>query len=618
MRERKIAVLAALTGLDIRRETDGYSIRVGSLLATPARLLVLFVLIALSLRFLGSVVAFPYYSPVTNVEEVALFYTSAENFAKYGFLNSAFLPDYSTSSRALDHPYIYSHMPPGPDIFVALLLKLMPEGYRLVRVVFWAVFLAGMVCFFRFAELILKEFGVTGAGYAILLISPFMILRTFDDPVYAAFPLLGFLPLLTLQEYYRTGQRWYLSVTIGVGLLSAVYLDYLTLLVVSWCWGLLYFTQLLRLKLRHLLAFAAAIVGGLVLHLVQNFLYLGEELFFRELWMTISNRITGLPTQDELKTFYQANGLVHHGAAQLNARSFFNHLRLGVDFPGLMSLVAAAAIAMAWVVGRNCRLGVDRQSLTIVRGTETLAFESDLKRFVALWAWVVGTILLPMIMFPAFTQEYGIHGTGLHMYFLGIGVTTSVLYGMRAAVRQVPREGSVHWKHVRNVLLVLIVLGLLGQVVWRLVKVQIGDFRTAVASYREAKFYKLEEIRRSFSGEVFMTNINPVVIGFFAKEAGHGVCELSSLPEAGDIDPGKCRVSYMRQHEYYRTVRPRYFFFFRELFPGFSRCQPSTYNPTLGDGEDTCYEAMQKRLADRFRRVTDMGYFKVYDLAVEQ
>ena len=615
-RGRILAVLAAVTGLVIRREVDGYTIQVGSLLAVPARLLALFILIALSLRFLSSVVAFPYYSPVTNVEEVTLFYTSAGNFVKYGFLNSGFLPDYSTSSRALDHPYIYSHMPPGPDIFIALLLKLMPEGYRLIRLVFWAVFLVGMICYFRFTELILKEFKVTGAHYAILLISPFMMLRTFDDPLYATFPLLGFLPLLTLQAYYRTGRWWYLALTLGVGLFSAVYLDYLTLLVVSWCWGLLYFTQLLRLELRHLLAFAAVIFGGLMLHLVQNFLHMGGELFFRELWMTVSNRITGFPTQDELKAFYQANGLVHHGAAQINVKGFLTHLWLGVNFPGLVTLIAAALLVTGWVVVRDSRWESSQQTLKVVWGTGMPAFKADLMRFGALWTWLVGTILLPMIMFPAFTQEYGIHVTGLQSYFLGIGATASVLYGVKVAVRQIPPMPSVVlWQHVRNVSLALVVLALLGTAVWQLLTAQIGQFRMAVAGYRDAQLYKLEEIRRSFSGEVFMTNINPVAVGFFAKEAGHGVCELTSLPEAGDIDPGQCRVSYMRQHEYYRTVRPRYFFFFRTLFPGFSRCQPATRNTALGEGGETCYEAMHKRLANRFHRIANVGLFEVYDLA---
>jgi hypothetical protein len=572
------------------------------------------VLLLLSIVFIGSVVSFPYYSPVSNVEELALMYTAAQNFISYGFLHSMFLQDLSTSSRAVDHPYVYNHMSPGPDIFVALMLKMTGGSYRLVRLVFWLMFLAGMVCYFRFVELILQRFGVSGAGYAVLLISPYMILQKFDDPLYAPAPLLMFLPLLTLQAYYRTGRSGYVTLTLGVGLVSAVYLDYLTLLMVSWCWGLLYFTQLLQLRLRHLVALAGVIVGGLVLHLVQNFLYLGGDLFVRELGMTISNRITGLPTKDELKAFYQAHGLVHHGAGILNVEGFLYHLWLGVTFPGRTSLVATAAIAAVWVVARKAGWRKDRWSMAITRDPEMLALG---RRFVGLWGWVVGTILLPMIMLPAFTQEYGIHGTGLHWYFLGIGATASVLYGVRAAVGAMPRElGSTLSHNVLNVLLGLVVLGFLGNVVWRTVSYQLDQFHIAAAAYREAKFKTLDEIRRRFKGEIFMTNINPVTVGFFAGEAGHGVCELASLPEAGDIDPSRCHVSYVRQQEHYRAIRPRYFFFFRELFPGFAECLPSALMPMQHRGGDDCVRQLENRLSARFEKVYENGLFRVFDLAV--
>ena len=573
------------------------------------------VLLLLSVAFVGSVIHFPYYSPVSNVEELALMYTAAQNFITYGFLHSTFLQDLSTSSRISDHPYVYNHMPAGPDILIAVMLKATDGNYRLVRLVFWAVFLTGMICYFRFAELLLQRFGVTGAGYAILLISPYMILHKFDDPLYAPAPLLMFLPLLSMQVYYKTGRWGYLTLTLGVGLVSAVYLDYLTLLVVSWCWGLLYFTQLLPLRLRHLVAFAGVIVGGLVLHLVQNFLYLGQELFFRELWITVSNRITGLPAKDELRAFYQANGLVHHGATRINVTGFLHHLWLGVTFPGRMSLVAAAVIAVAWVVWSNARWRTDRRAIAMIApDPEVFALG---RRFAALWAWVAGTILLPMIMLPAFTQEYGIHGTGLHWYFLGIGVSASVLYGVRAAVGRLPSQlGSSLSQTFFNVVFALIVLGLLGNVVWLAVKYQIGELRVAAAVYRESKFTKLDEIRRRFSGDVFMTNINPVTVGFFAGEAGHGVCELASLPDVGDIDPSRCHVSYMRQQEYYRTVRPRYFFFFRELFPGFAECLPSALMPMQQRGGDDCVKQMEDRLSSRFAKAYENALFQVFDLTI--
>jgi hypothetical protein len=618
-RGRMLSLAAATVGLEVRHQASGYSFRGGPLYAIPARLLAVVALLGSSILFLSTVVTFPFYSPVSNVEELTLFYTSAGNLVKYGFLNSGFLPDYSTSSRALDHPYVYSHMPPGPDIFIALLLKLVPEGYRLVRLVFWAVFLAGMVCYFRFAELILKQFKVSGAGYALLLTTPFMILHTFDDPVYAAFPLLAFLPLLTLQAYYRTQRTWYLAGTLGVGLFSAVYLDYLTLLVVSWCWGLLYFTQLLRLELRHLIAFAGVIVGGLVVHLVQNYLYLGGDLFFHELWVTITNRTTGVPTQDELKAFYREHGLVHHGAGRINPLGVLYQLLTAIYFPGLILLAVAALIAVLWGVQRNLRMDTSRQSWVIERSVEMCAFATAAKRFALLWVWVIGAITLPMMMLPAFTQEYGIRGTGLHSYFLGIAAVASVLYGIKTAALQIPPTfgtaplGSLTWRDLRVCVLAAVVLALLVGVVVQLGKARLGEIRPTLRDFSRPKFYKLDEIHQQFGGEVFMTNVNPVPVGFFAREAGYGVCELDSLPEAGDIAPSQCRVSYMRDRAYYDNVRPRYFFFFRGMFPGFSQCLPPGFFPMLDRGDD-CFETMQKRLERRFHRAADTGLFEVYDL----
>jgi len=600
--------------LGIGREADRYTIPPRSVVAAPACLLAIVILIVLSVMFLDSVGRFPYYSPVSNVEELTLFYTSAGNFLKYGFLNSGFLADYSTSSRSSDHPYIYNHMPPGPDILMAALLKGTGGSYWVVRVAFWLTFLAGMICYFSFVELILGGFGLTGAGYAILLMSPYMILRTFDDVGYAVFPLLGFLPLLALQVYYRTGRLRYLGLMLTLGLISALYFDYLTLLMVCWCWGLLYFTQLIPVMRRHLIGFASVVVGGMAAHLIQNYLYLGPGLFFRELWMMAANRITGVPTRNELKAFYQANGLVHHGSGQFSLPGFLYNLDLGLNFPGRASLLLAALIGLAWVIGHNVHWETDRKVLTVPRSPMGPA----LTRFVGLWIWAAGTIVLPMCMLPAFTTEYGVHGTGLHSYFLGTAVTASVLYGVRTAVRWVPRDlGSATGPRLPKILVALAivcVLGLFGWVVWRLADYQAREFSIAASVYSEAKSNKLRWIRRHYAGEVFMTNINPVTVGFFAREAGHGACELASLPEAGDIDPSRCHVSYMQDLDHYRRVRPRYFFFFREMFPGFSQCLPSGYYPMLDKGGDACFTTMQRRLAARFARITDTGLFEVYDL----
>jgi hypothetical protein len=277
-------------------------------------------------------------------------------------------------------------------------------------------------------------------------------------------------------------------------------------------------------------------------------------------------------------------------------------------------------VAVGWVLARNIRWSNGSPSLVIVRNAEVLEFERTVRRFAALWIWAVGTVLLPMFMFPAFTQEYGIHGTGLQWYFLGIAAAATMLYGIKAVFGQfwqigiTSNSGPALRQALAHMCAVLVVSALLAASIWQAVRDQAGEFRYARDVYKAAKYNKLPDIRQ-FGREVFMTNINPVTVGFFVAEAGFGVCELAALPEAGDIDASQCRVSYMLRHEHYQSVRPRYFFFFRELFPGFLRCLPSSYYALTNQGGDKCFETMQQRLAERFHRVADMGIYEVYDLA---
>jgi len=91
-----------------------------------------------------------------------------------------------------------------------------------------------------------------------------------------------------------------------------------------------------------------------------------------------------------------------------------------------------------------------------------------------------------------------------------------------------------------------------------------------------------------------------------------------ALPDTGDVDPSRCHSSYVRRHDYYRTIRPRYFFFFDspDLFPGFSDCLPSGYLPGQERGGDACLRAMHSRLSARFKKVFQNRLFSVFDLDV--
>jgi hypothetical protein len=563
----------------------------------------------LSIAFFASLSRFPYYSPFASVEEMTLMYTSAGNFITYGFSNSGFLQDFSTSSNAADHPYVYNHMPPGPEITVALLLKASSESYRVVRVAFWLLFLVGMLCYFRFAGLVLSSIGLCGAGCTVLFFNPLIALRVLDDPLYAPFPLLAFLPLLLLEIYYRTSLRRYFYATFGVVFVSSVYLDYLSMVVVVCCWIFLSLTRLLRTDRSHLLIFLGVVACGIATHLFQNLLYLGPDLFSRELLITLTNRTVGVPAKAALKEFYEQLGMVHHGSTPIIASALISNIWHGFWFPGRSKLLLVGIVSLV-AVGAADAWRYRQSDLARSRGDMSAA----LGFFGRLVIWVSGTLVFSMLSFPAFTQEYGLHGVGLNAYFVAIVATALFFYAIRTAVRlwhgAIPRTAA----ECGRVALGLVLIYLAGAAGWR--AVQFGMYRLldAETEYRQFRYAAMEDLRRLFSGQVYMTNINPVAVGFFVREAGYGVCELASLPPDGDVDATKCHVAYMKRRDHYQNIRPRYFFFFKALFPGFAECLPSKILPSLGRGGDACIDLMQQRLANRFAKVHENDLFTVFDL----
>src|SRR5438445_2894644 len=186
--------------------------------------------------FLVTLARFPYFSPYATVDEQLAYYEAARNFNKYGFLNSMLLQDMSSSSRPEHHPFIYNHIPPGPEIVVALLMRLLGDNFVAIRLIFAGIFVLGAVSLLRFTEMVLYAAGLMGSGFAMFLVDPAAIMHAIDHAAYRPFPLLPFLPLVALKSYYDHGRRLAFGVAVAAGFVASVYLVYPQLLMalVSW------------------------------------------------------------------------------------------------------------------------------------------------------------------------------------------------------------------------------------------------------------------------------------------------------------------------------------------------------------------------------------------------
>lgn len=381
--------------------------------------------VLLSLEFL-SLSKFPYFIPSSNVEEVVNTYTTANNYIEYGFWNSRFRQDLSNSPDPADHPYVYTRFPPGPDILTSLILRFSRGSYKAVYLVFALIFLTGIPFYLKFAERVLQKWDLKGASYTLLILTPWSILATLGRFQSTPQPLLIFLPLVALDTYYRTHKRWYLYLALVVGFLSSLYLEY-SLIAVLCCWLLLYLTQLLPLQRKHLLAFMGTVALGIGVNLGFNFLLLGLKDFIQEFAMTIGNRMFGVPSKEEMADFYRSIAVVHHGSPPFDLGKFLAQTRTNLEFPG-MGFVLLTVVLL--VVGTFLGLVLQEEPEKNLQRQR-----SQLGHLLKLWLWILGVLLIPALLFPAFSQSVSLYSMRTNIYFLGIGAVAIVGLALQESAR---------------------------------------------------------------------------------------------------------------------------------------------------------------------------------------
>ena len=578
-----------------------------------------------------------YFTPYSLLEEAAYTFTSANNYLRFGYLNSGLLQDFSSSLNPADHPYVYNHMPPGPDLLTSVLLWAFRGSYDLVRVCFAAIMLAGVGVYLVFARDILQHFGVRFFGVVLALITPWVIIQLFDRQIYSPFLLLVFLPLVLAIRFLKYQRRAYFIGALCVIIASAVYIEYSLLSAVIFCWTMLYFTQLLPLKFRHMVLIGSAFGIGIAAHLVQNMLYLGWDTFLLELKLTISNRTTGFPTQAELKDFYHQLGLVHHGSHPIEPGVLSSQISANFALPVTPSAKIMLFSCVLWMfVGRGVRFSPDDGQPILIRN----AVAAELWLLLRLAAWVIITVLAPIILFPAFAQEVNLRGVG-NVFFLAIPFAFLAGYGIwvlayagHRTLSVLADPAGVAGRPAADITEPGPALIRLGVFVGRAIAIAgiclaliDGSFAVARNVTNELSYIHrlgqnagrlnlLYDIRR-FHGELFMTNINVPTVGFLTEAPGFGVCGPDSVKQDGRFDLLECKTSFMRRYDYWLTQRPRYFFYFSlpEFFPGFADCLPADTLIGSKRGEDGCMKQLLDTLESRYPLVLKNDLVLVFDLS---
>jgi hypothetical protein len=590
------------------------------------------VILSVYFAYVIAILRYPSFPPPSNVEEQAYTYLSAANFNRFGFLFTGFLQNFATSPDIGDHPYVYSHMPPGPDIATALLLRATGGSYALTGIVLASFVPAGFVFYLLFIRRVLAEHNLIGGGFALVFTQWMQYLTQMARPISAPFLLLAFLPLFALQYSYDTKRPWLFAASLPVVLLSAVYLDYVVLSSVVMCWILLYLTQLLRVDGRHVLCVLAVIGFGIFLNLLKNFLYFGPDLFVQELVLLLSNRITGFPTQDMLAAFYGEHGIVHHGARPPNLAALRSVVWTNIDFPGFVSIVVAVVLCL----GLSLRVRPKPGGRLPAAAGLTRIGRGDARYLLRLTVWAMGTVLAPVILFPAFGQEVNLYGIANSVWMGVFAIGAASLVAARAFAplwslarrRWLVRRGDVRaglqfWpRRIRRALvasLAVLAVVVLGNAVLAQVRQRQANVTGLVPLYTQGNINTQLEPLRTFSQGFFMTNINTPTVYFYVQRPGFGVCGLSSIGDDGAIRLDGCKIAFMRNKDKYLASRPAFFFQFRRsgYFPGFADCMPSgTLMAQMQEARAPagCFEMQEDRLRKNYSAVFSNTLFTVYDL----
>ena len=596
-------------------------------------------LLPLCLLHIAFVFDQPRFGPASNVEESAYTYTSANNYLKFGFLNSALLQDFSNSPFPEDHPFVYTHMPAGPDVFTALLLMTTGSDYRLVRFVFFALFLVGVCCYIKVIEQILHRQGLSGGGFALVFVWPWIVIQGMERIIYSPFLLFAFAPVALLAA--QNHKRWQITKCTLAAILSfvaSIYLEYSLLSGVLAFWFLIFMLKVLPGNRRAVFLLLIPAFSGIFAHLVQNYIFLGHEVFWKELVYVLSNRMSGYPSQLELKDWYLENGLVHHGSQPVSLRQLWTQINANFSVTGVKSAVLLALVSLA--AGFHIWLGKSGK-LILKPSTRSLNAGGGLIRT----AIVVGVpVIVPIILFPAFAQEVNLRGSGANSYFLAILGCMALALVNREIWRRVQQTVSIidgeiqikinqNYKSksspvlninevvinvVKKILILafgaILIVGVLYVALF-FVKVRSIDFINVARVHFGSKVHLVESLK-AFKGKAFMTNINVPTIGFVIEYPGFGVCSPESISPEGEIDTSGCKIAFVRRFDYWKEQRPEIFVFFRDrsFFPGFAQCVPNVPESKI---KSECVEKFESNLRKHFPVKEENGLFTVFDLATK-
>jgi hypothetical protein len=512
-----------------------------------------------------------------SLPEQVLEYTAAKNFARSGFLKTYFLADYSSSPSAVDHPYIYTHMPSGPAVFLGFLFKL---GARLLtaRLVFAAISLLGCILFYL---LVLEVTGAASTAALAIVLYSFNFSGFIEWSDHFTHSFYGpdfFGPLLF---YFRFLRRQSKAELIGFVSFLALGLvtNYIAALptVVSVVALHCFFNRESRYSQKLLALTFATIASVGAFHFLQNCLALGFKVAIRDVLYTLGNRIAGIPSKSSLTGLYIKNKIVLWGSDTIQGAALLEWLSSAFLTP----LKQPAALVSFFLIGCGFFFGFIRFN------------PSDRFRPIRL----LGVIFLaPYSWYLLFVSHGSIYSLPFIHRFFAIGLFLSASYliylgaedllggrrhrsSMPAAATSFDRLGPI-WLASVTIAFVTTVASNIRQTCDVKLLYRYAKNWEAQSSPDFQTYKKISSLLPRDA--VVTTNLDGAIADFFAPNVlVFGGCQSSALLS---LKTNLCPSTFLDE-ETRRSAKPGYLWVSYHYLPGYSDCH-----------DDACLNALVGRL----------------------
>jgi hypothetical protein len=287
-------------------------------------------------------------------------------------------------------------------------------------------------------------------------------------------------------------------------------------------------------------------------------------MFAKEISLTVSNRAVGVPTHSELRQFYDDLGLLLFGGHALSLARLEHALWLAFWFPGrlvvvemfLLSLFASAGAEIWRRTAERC--SISREFVRWVSGLGVVAL------------WIGIAVVTPLAMFPAFAVDSGLAGTNEFLLAL------LVVFAIGTSFRFVGSAPYGVWtKRVLSALLAIAVLWITITQVRSFTQLTMDSGRMAGPAESDG----FRWIADHMAGKVVMTNVDPILVGFFTRESAYGGCHRPSLPP-NSVEMNACFVRSFKLNRAAALPVPRAFVWYER---GQSFCTKAEECTTRGE-----------------------------------